>query len=91
MAVAADPLRASLDVALTQERKVEAGEPPSELWDDLAAAGYLVVNIPEEYGGGGLGLTQLWWGARVARTAPVSREVVLNYVAEHSLRLPKSY
>ena len=25
------------------------------------------------------------------RTAPVSSEMVLNYVAEHSLGLPKSY
>jgi hypothetical protein len=29
--------------------------------------------------------------ARVLRTAPVSREMILNYVAEHSLRLPRSY
>jgi len=30
-------------------------------------------------------------GVRIARTAPVSREMILNYVAEHSLGLPKSY
>jgi hypothetical protein len=29
--------------------------------------------------------------ARLLRTAPVSREMILNYVAEHSLRLPRSY
>ena len=49
----------------------------------------------QTHGGNGFaleyGLTQMWWGARVGRTAPVSREMVLNYVAEHSLRLPKSY
>ncbi len=49
----------------------------------------------QTHGGNGFaleyGLSQLWWGARVARTAPVSREMVLNYVAEHSLGLPKSY
>ncbi|MBA2545957.1 MAG: acyl-CoA dehydrogenase family protein, partial [Solirubrobacterales bacterium] len=82
MAVAADALRASLDVAPTQEeqmlresvagicarygpeytqQKVEAGEPPSELWEDLAAAGYMSVNIPAEYGGGGLGMQALSW------------------------------
>jgi hypothetical protein len=33
----------------------------------------------------------MYWGARVARTAPVSREMVLNYISEHSLGLPKSY
>ena len=37
------------------------------------------------------GLSDMWWGARLTRTAPVSREMILNYVAEHSLGLPKSY
>jgi hypothetical protein len=29
--------------------------------------------------------------ARVGRIAPVSREMVLNFVAQHTLGLPKSY
>ncbi len=33
----------------------------------------------------------MWWGVRLARSAPESREMILNYVAEHSLGLPKSY
>jgi hypothetical protein len=33
----------------------------------------------------------MWWGARLLRTARVSREMILNHVAEHSLGLPKSY
>ena len=37
------------------------------------------------------GLSQMWWGARLTRIAPVSREMILNYVAEHSLGLPRSY
>jgi hypothetical protein len=37
------------------------------------------------------GLADLWWGVRTAKIAPVSREMILNYVAEHSLRLPRSY
>ena len=49
----------------------------------------------QTHGGNGFaleyGVSQLWWGARLARTAPVSREMILNYVSEHSLRLPKSY
>jgi alkylation response protein AidB-like acyl-CoA dehydrogenase len=49
----------------------------------------------QTHGGNGFaleyGLTDLWWGVRVTRTAPVSREMILNYVAEHSLGLPKSY
>ena len=40
-------------------RKVEAGEPPTELWDALASHGYLGVNIPEESGGGGFGIAAL--------------------------------
>lgn len=46
-------------------------------------------------GGNGLtreyGLAQLITGARVARIAPVSREMILNYVSHQSLGLPKSY
>jgi alkylation response protein AidB-like acyl-CoA dehydrogenase len=49
----------------------------------------------QAHGGNGFaleyGVGELYWGARVARTAPVSREMILNYVAEHSLGLPKSY
>ena len=37
--------------------KVEAQEPPTELWDALATRGYLGVNVPAEYDGGGAGLT----------------------------------
>lgn len=36
-----------------------SGEPMQELWDELGTNGYLGLNIPEEYGGGGAGLTQL--------------------------------
>jgi alkylation response protein AidB-like acyl-CoA dehydrogenase len=47
------------------------------------------------HGGNGFaadyGLTMLLGWARVARVAPVSREMVLNFVAQHSLGLPKSY
>lgn len=32
---------------------------PTELWSELGAAGFIGVNIPEEYGGGGRGLTEL--------------------------------
>ena len=37
------------------------------------------------------GLIPLWGIARLLRIAPVSREMVLNYVAQHSLGLPRSY
>jgi alkylation response protein AidB-like acyl-CoA dehydrogenase len=34
----------------------ETLQPPTELWDALAAGGFVGVNLPEEYGGGGMGL-----------------------------------
>jgi alkylation response protein AidB-like acyl-CoA dehydrogenase len=37
------------------------------------------------------GLTDLWLGARLIQIAPVSREMILNHVAQHTLGLPKSY
>lgn len=49
----------------------------------------------QTHGGNGLsneyGLADLWFTARMGRTAPVSREMVLNHIAQHSLGLPKSY
>ena len=49
----------------------------------------------QTHGGNGLaseyGLATLWGMARLLRTAPVSREMILNYIAVHSLGLPKSY
>ncbi|EED34121.1 acyl-CoA dehydrogenase domain protein [Luminiphilus syltensis NOR5-1B] len=47
------------------------------------------------HGGNGLaleyGLADLWFIARLHKTAPVSREMILNHVGQHSLGLPKSY
>ena len=44
----------------------------------------------ETHGGIGFaeetGLAQLWNGARVLKTAPLNREMILNYVAEQDLR-----
>ncbi|MBB2505957.1 acyl-CoA dehydrogenase family protein [Amycolatopsis echigonensis] len=49
----------------------------------------------QTHGGNGLareyGLADLWFVTRLMRTAPVSREMVLNFVAQHSLGLPSSY
>jgi alkylation response protein AidB-like acyl-CoA dehydrogenase len=38
--------------------KSAAGEPMHELWADLGAGGFLGLNLPEEYGGGGAGLAE---------------------------------
>jgi alkylation response protein AidB-like acyl-CoA dehydrogenase len=49
----------------------------------------------QTHGGSGLtrehGLSTMLGTARIGRIAPVSREMILNFVAEHSLGLPKSY
>ncbi len=59
------------------------------------AATRCVDQAIQTHGGNGFaleyGLVDLYWGARLTRTAPVSREMILNYVAEHSLGLPRSY
>ena len=59
------------------------------------AAIHCVDRAIQAHGGNGLaleyGLTDMYWGVRTMRIAPVSREMILNYVAEHSLGLPRSY
>ena len=40
-------------------RVIEAGEHPDELWSETAKLGYLGVNLPEQYGGGGGGIAEL--------------------------------
>ncbi|MFK4065903.1 acyl-CoA dehydrogenase family protein [Streptomyces sp. NPDC029674] len=40
-------------------RVTAAGGHPDELWADAAKLGYLGVNLPEEYGGGGGGIAEL--------------------------------
>jgi len=37
------------------------------------------------------GMLHLWNGARLLKTAPVSKEMILNFIAEWELGLPKSY
>ncbi|GAA2785563.1 acyl-CoA dehydrogenase family protein [Saccharopolyspora taberi] len=49
----------------------------------------------QTHGGSGLtkeyGLASMLAASRISRIAPVSREMILNFVAQHSLGLPKSY
>jgi alkylation response protein AidB-like acyl-CoA dehydrogenase len=73
-----------------------AGEPANMAKYAAAEAAIKCVDQAiQVHGGNGFaleyGLTDMYWGARLARTAPVSREMILNYVAEHSLGLPRSY
>jgi alkylation response protein AidB-like acyl-CoA dehydrogenase len=59
------------------------------------AAVAAVDHVIQIHGGNGLsaeyGLVPQWGLARLLRIAPVSREMILNYVAQHSLSLPRSY
>jgi alkylation response protein AidB-like acyl-CoA dehydrogenase len=87
---------------MTQKAAVlyDAGAPAAEAanmakYAAAEAAIRCVDQAIQTHGGNGFaleyGLTDMYWGARLVRTAPVSREMILNYVAEHSLGLPRSY
>jgi len=79
---------------------IDAGEAAGETANmaKLAAGDAVLRSLDQAiqtHGGNGLsnefGLADLWFTARMFKTAPVSREMILNYVAQHSLHLPKSY
>lgn len=80
---------------------VDAGAPGAAESSNMAkyaaadAATQCVDTSIQAHGGNGFtleyGVSDLWWAARVMRTAPVSEQMILNYVAQHSLGLPKSY
>ncbi|HTK62859.1 MAG TPA: acyl-CoA dehydrogenase family protein [Pseudonocardia sp.] len=74
----------------------EAGEACNMAKYAAAEAGILALDQAiQTHGGNGMateyGLATLWGPARLMRTAPISREMILNYVAQHSLQLPRSY
>jgi alkylation response protein AidB-like acyl-CoA dehydrogenase len=96
---------------------------PWDFYNALAKDGWVGIAIPEEYGGGGGGITakflaleaaffaadramqthggfayareyhvgRYFLESRLMQIAPVPQEMVLNFVAEHVLRLPRSY
>lgn len=81
-------------------RLLDAGQPcgsEANMAKYLAAdAGYQAADAAiQAHGGFGYAreyhVERYWREARVMRLAPVSQEMVLNYVAEHDLRLPRSY
>ncbi len=59
------------------------------------AACHCVDAAIQAHGGNGValeyGISDMWWMARLLRIAPVSEQMILNHVAQHSLGLPKSY
>jgi alkylation response protein AidB-like acyl-CoA dehydrogenase len=59
------------------------------------AALHALDSAIQTHGGSGMAseysIAHLWGLARLLRIAPVSREMILNYVAMHTLGLPRSY
>ena len=75
---------------------VDAGEASNMA--KLAAADAALVALDQAiqtHGGNGMateyGLASMWGITRLLKVAPVSREMILNFVAQHSLGLPRSY
>lgn len=82
--------------ALHDARDPDSGEAANMAKYAAAEAGILALDQAiQTHGGNGMateyGLATLWGPARLMRTAPISREMILNYVAQHSLKLPRSY
>lgn len=59
------------------------------------AAARTVDQAVQTHGGAGLaqeyGVGALLVASRLSRIAPISREMILSFVAQHDLRLPRSY
>jgi alkylation response protein AidB-like acyl-CoA dehydrogenase len=82
--------------AWQHDRDLPAGEASNMAKYAAAEAALAALDAAiQTHGGNGLateyGLVNLWGMARLLKIAPVSREMVLNYVAGHTLRLPRSY
>jgi alkylation response protein AidB-like acyl-CoA dehydrogenase len=82
--------------AWLHDHGLPAGEASNEAKYAAAEAAIAAVDAAiQTHGGNGLstefGLLPLWGISRLLRIAPVSAEMVLNYVAQHSLGLPRSY
>ncbi len=78
------------------EDRVAAGEAANMAKYAAAEAGLHCLDAAiQTHGGNGMateyGLADLWGLLRLLRIAPVSREMILNFVAQQSLGLPKSY
>jgi alkylation response protein AidB-like acyl-CoA dehydrogenase len=76
--------------------RLAAGEAANMAKYAAAEAGLRCLDTAiQTHGGNGMateyGLADLWGTVRLLRIAPVSREMVLNFVAQQSLGLPKSY
>lgn len=82
--------------AWAHDSGLPAGEASNMAKYGAAEAALAAVDAAiQTHGGNGLaseyGLVPLWGLARLLRIAPVNREMILNFVAQHSLGLPRSY
>jgi alkylation response protein AidB-like acyl-CoA dehydrogenase len=82
--------------AWAYDNGIEAGEAANMSKYAAAEAAFICLDQSiQTHGGNGMaseyGLADLWGMARLLRIAPVSREMILNFVAQHSLGLPKPY
>lgn len=95
-------IEAELAALITQkaawqyDNGIEAGEAANMAKYAAAEAALACLDQAiQVHGGNGMaseyGLADLWGMTRLLRTAPVSREMILNFVAQHSLGLPRSY
>jgi alkylation response protein AidB-like acyl-CoA dehydrogenase len=82
--------------AWQHDRRRPAGESSNMAKYAAAEAAIAAVDAAiQAHGGNGLaseyGLVPYLGLARLTRIAPVNREMILNFVAQHSLGLPRSY
>jgi alkylation response protein AidB-like acyl-CoA dehydrogenase len=87
---------ATARAAWLHDQRQPAGEASNMAKYAAAEAALAAVDAAiRTHGGNGVaaeyGLIPLWRLARLLRIAPVNREMILNYVAQHSLGLPRSY
>jgi alkylation response protein AidB-like acyl-CoA dehydrogenase len=81
----------------------DAGIDPAETGTYSNMAKYLATDLAidaadraiQTHGGAGfsedVGVIAYWERTRLMRTAPISREMILNFIGEHVLGLPRSY
>lgn len=82
--------------AALYDEGADAGEAANMAKFSAAEASLACVDRAiQTHGGNGMtveyGIAAMWGMARLLRIAPVSREMILNFVAHHSLSLPRSY
>ncbi|HEY3735798.1 MAG TPA: acyl-CoA dehydrogenase family protein [Jatrophihabitans sp.] len=86
----------TLKAAWQHDHDLPAGEASNMAKYGAAEAAIAAVDTAmQTHGGLGMsteyGLLPIWGLARLLRTAPVSREMILNHIAQNTLGLPRSY